>query len=300
MRRPIPPQLASCSSQAQAPLCGCLGGEFALRIHSAWSKVLIGIQLVIALAGLGIPSISSAQQQAASDADLQAVYCVVVLDFWARTVMDVTTQDREVEQVRRKLLDEIKASLDLVTPSGIDRLEHNMVLPTINRAAADTFETVRDGKQFSKQTSECFNTCPWKGDLARCTRQAKECLPKALMERIDSCINQLPSVTEVARLQRAKAEAAQREELEHWQRAKGTNDSAAVQGYIDRYPSGRYMTEARQMLVEMKMLAEMNTKEAEPRPVKVFRDCADCPEMVVIPAGSFAMGSNDYDYQKPT
>jgi len=28
---------------------------------------------------------------------------------------------------------------------------------------------------------------------------------------------------------------------------------------------------------------------------KSFRDCADCPEMVVIPAGSFDMGSNDGD-----
>ncbi len=30
---------------------------------------------------------------------------------------------------------------------------------------------------------------------------------------------------------------------------------------------------------------------AEMRPGKVFKDCADCPEMVVIPAGSFEMGS---------
>ncbi len=32
---------------------------------------------------------------------------------------------------------------------------------------------------------------------------------------------------------------------------------------------------------------------------QVFKDCADCPEMVVIPAGSFQMGSNDYDSEKP-
>ncbi|MBF0093768.1 MAG: formylglycine-generating enzyme family protein [Alphaproteobacteria bacterium] len=29
--------------------------------------------------------------------------------------------------------------------------------------------------------------------------------------------------------------------------------------------------------------------------VSAFRDCADCPEMVVVPAGSFMMGSNDGD-----
>jgi formylglycine-generating enzyme required for sulfatase activity/tRNA A-37 threonylcarbamoyl transferase component Bud32 len=32
---------------------------------------------------------------------------------------------------------------------------------------------------------------------------------------------------------------------------------------------------------------------AEMRPGKVFRDCADCPEMVIVPAGSFEMGSNE-------
>jgi len=32
---------------------------------------------------------------------------------------------------------------------------------------------------------------------------------------------------------------------------------------------------------------------AKAKPGTVFRDCADCPEMVVIPAGSFTMGSPD-------
>ena len=29
----------------------------------------------------------------------------------------------------------------------------------------------------------------------------------------------------------------------------------------------------------------------KPGPGEIFRDCADCPEMVVVPAGSFTMGS---------
>ena len=32
---------------------------------------------------------------------------------------------------------------------------------------------------------------------------------------------------------------------------------------------------------------------AAAKPDTVFRDCLDCPEMVVIPAGSFNMGSPD-------
>jgi len=38
----------------------------------------------------------------------------------------------------------------------------------------------------------------------------------------------------------------------------------------------------------------------EMRPGKVFKDCADCPEMVIVPAGSFEMGSNaDECEEKP-
>src|SRR6266404_6212646 len=33
-------------------------------------------------------------------------------------------------------------------------------------------------------------------------------------------------------------------------------------------------------------------KPAAGKPGNVFRDCPDCPEMVVIPAGNFTMGSS--------
>jgi formylglycine-generating enzyme required for sulfatase activity len=35
------------------------------------------------------------------------------------------------------------------------------------------------------------------------------------------------------------------------------------------------------------------------KPGQVFKDCADCPEMVVVPTGSFTMGSSDYSDEKP-
>ncbi|MFY9626296.1 MAG: SUMF1/EgtB/PvdO family nonheme iron enzyme [Rhodoplanes sp.] len=34
-------------------------------------------------------------------------------------------------------------------------------------------------------------------------------------------------------------------------------------------------------------------------PGETFRDCAECPEMIVIPAGEFEMGSNDAPMEKP-
>src|SRR5262245_19115238 len=38
---------------------------------------------------------------------------------------------------------------------------------------------------------------------------------------------------------------------------------------------------------------------AVPDPGEIFRDCADCPEMVVVPAGEFSMGSGETVYEKP-
>jgi formylglycine-generating enzyme required for sulfatase activity len=35
------------------------------------------------------------------------------------------------------------------------------------------------------------------------------------------------------------------------------------------------------------------------KPGDVLRDCEDCPEMVVVPAASFEMGSNEYSFEKP-
>jgi formylglycine-generating enzyme required for sulfatase activity len=34
-------------------------------------------------------------------------------------------------------------------------------------------------------------------------------------------------------------------------------------------------------------------------PGETFKDCADCPELVVVPSGDFVMGSNDTPYEKP-
>ena len=44
---------------------------------------------------------------------------------------------------------------------------------------------------------------------------------------------------------------------------------------------------------ELEATAEARTEVEEPAAGSIFRDCAECPEMVVIPAGRFEMGSND-------
>jgi formylglycine-generating enzyme required for sulfatase activity len=45
--------------------------------------------------------------------------------------------------------------------------------------------------------------------------------------------------------------------------------------------------------------APLPAKPASRKPKDVFRDCPDCPEMVVIPPGTFTMGSPSSPYQSP-
>lgn len=90
---------------------------------------------------------------------------------------------------------------------------------------------------------------------------------------------------EAQRLRQEKTDATQREEAALWSQAENAVSVALVQTYLDRYPAGRYIAEARIKLVALKK------EPAGQRPGQVFKDCADCPEMVVIPAGSFEMGA---------
>jgi formylglycine-generating enzyme required for sulfatase activity len=50
---------------------------------------------------------------------------------------------------------------------------------------------------------------------------------------------------------------------------------------------------------EAKRKAEEEAARRVPRPGETFRDCPECPEMVVLPAGEFIMGSNEFDNERP-
>ena len=110
-------------------------------------------------------------------------------------------------------------------------------------------------------------------------------------------------------------QAAQRNQDEQtaWSSAKSAGTQAAYSGYLGSYPGGQFATLAQAAQQRLKREAEDNQRQEaqrlaeqqrkqredaervamEMRPGRVFKDCADCPEMVVIPAGNFQMGSND-------
>ena len=92
-----------------------------------------------------------------------------------------------------------------------------------------------------------------------------------------------------------------------WSSIKDSADAADYQAYLDQYPDGGFAALARIRLKRLSAkVATVVTapKVKTPFPVKpvvgiypggskpgtVFRDCIDCPEMVVVPPGEFMMG----------
>lgn len=71
-------------------------------------------------------------------------------------------------------------------------------------------------------------------------------------------------------------------DLRGFEAAKKLNTIDAYQAYIDAFPAGRSVAEALETIDGLTL-----------RPGKTFQDCADCPTMIVVPAGSFWQGSED-------
>ena len=91
-------------------------------------------------------------------------------------------------------------------------------------------------------------------------------------------LHEYPSGRHAAEARRKRGEAQKREDHAAYARAQRTGTAAAYAEYLKKYPAGRNAAEARRL-------------ERELRPGRKFRDCEGCPEMVVVPAGSFMMGS---------
>ena len=97
-------------------------------------------------------------------------------------------------------------------------------------------------------------------------------------------------------------EAAAAAETEFWRSVRSNPTVAAYEAYLEEYPNGAYAVLARLGVAELR---RGGSDPPRPRPVvdapggrrdgEVFRDCAACPPMVVVPAGTFTMGSDPRD-----
>jgi formylglycine-generating enzyme required for sulfatase activity len=107
----------------------------------------------------------------------------------------------------------------------------------------------------------------------------------------------------------AAAPAAQGDrELAFWESIRNSADPREFEAYLQRYPDGTFADLARTRLESLRTAAVPPRRPAPPgaSPAQpavalppatpttagaVFRDCPDCPAMVVVPPGEFTMGS---------
>jgi len=107
--------------------------------------------------------------------------------------------------------------------------------------------------------------------------------------------------------------AADPVELGFWDTIKGSDNPADFKAYLDSYPDGPFAATARSRLqqIETRTVTKPAVPEqpaaasqpAVPQPAAsqaAIRDCPQCPEMVLIAAGAFEMGSTEmFDFEAP-
>lgn len=114
------------------------------------------------------------------------------------------------------------------------------------------------------------------------------------MAAMDRYIKDWPAGTHIEEAKRIRRLLQdQSNDDEAFQTASNLNRIEAFQAYIDAFPRGAHVTAALQNIDDLTL-----------RPGKTFRDCEQCPEMMVIPPGSYWQGASDesemaLDMEKP-
>ena len=89
-----------------------------------------------------------------------------------------------------------------------------------------------------------------------------------------------------------------RAETVFWESMRDSTDAADFEAYLGQWPTGIYAPLATNRLAALREAASAPAAVDPPRarePGDVFRDCPGCPEMVVVPAGTFLMEADRRD-----
>lgn len=206
--------------------------------------------------------------EAALDADTVQAYRRFIEDFpqsvylgQAQVQLDVLDQ-RAWEELAAE--DTAPAYEDYLEqfPDGIHQAEALARLDEINRAQA---QAEREARERERRDNEAWQAARTAGTLQAVERYVNDWPAGLHIEEASELRQMLKALAE----DQAAFESAQ---------SLGTRD--AYQAYIDAFPRGEHVTAALAAMDDLVM-----------RPGRRFRDCAECPEMVVIPAGSFQQGS---------
>jgi sulfatase modifying factor 1 len=129
-------------------------------------------------------------------------------------------------------------------------------------------------------------------------------------------VPQIPTTKPPLDAKSSAVNEAQREE-DFWNDTKSVGNTESFEAYLKAYPNGRYRRLAEsgieklnaEVIEKQKIAVENARKQAaleaarqaaleaarqaasKPSPGQVFKDCSDCPDMVVIPAGRYFMGA---------
>ena len=80
---------------------------------------------------------------------------------------------------------------------------------------------------------------------------------------------------------------AQSDDFLAWEVARVAGSVAATEEFLKSFPSSRWVPQARIQLAALRG----KVQPLEPRVGKILKDCDVCPELVVLPQGSFVIGS---------
>ena len=86
---------------------------------------------------------------------------------------------------------------------------------------------------------------------------------------------------------------AEQREDKFWDAATAAGNKEGFEAYLERYPSGRYVSMAKVNIARLSPVSapSVAARTTSRQPGTTFKDCPDCPEVVVIPAGRFVMGA---------
>ena len=215
-------------------------------------------------------SVERQRWEAALDADTLLGYRRFIEDF----PQSIYRQQAEIQLA---ILDE-KAWQAMALENNIPAYEHYLEMFPNGIHQAEAMQRIDVIKQIEARI-----------ERIRIERERREKLAwdiasnKRTIEAFDQYIQQWPSgahIEEARRIRRLLQD--QSDDDKAFQTALNLNSKEAFQAYIDAFPRGVNVTAALQHIDDLTL-----------RPGKSFRDCPDCPLMMVVPAAAYWQGSSD-------
>jgi formylglycine-generating enzyme required for sulfatase activity len=231
----------------------------------------------------GVSPEETARWQAALDADTVYAYRLFMTDFPGSTHNDqarlhLQRLDGQAWEQARKQIQQQPGAGDTGTeagraaieaylaqfPDGLHEADAKIALEAIRLAEEGA---VRARREQQRQDDEA-----WQAAAAQRTPAA-----------VDAYLAAWPGGVHAAEARALRSELAARDnDRRAFEAARKLNTVASYQSYIDAFPRGASVASALEAIDDLTL-----------RPGKTFRDCPQCPTMIVVPAGSFWQGAEE-------